>query len=192
MYVTSCSLYSVGSFTLLFLCKIPLDLIHFFKITSYFEFYSSYESPSCFLFNCKDAKAIVKDFCCCCCCLWFVISILPKFKLPIICPHERLKVKVLVAQSYLTLCNPMDCSPSGRRDFLCPWDFTGKKYWSGLPFPSLVGLPNSGIKPRSASLQANFLPSEPWGKPKRLIISLLIWMNIILSTKVEGSILEQT
>ena len=67
------------------------------------EFYSSYESfenPSCFLFNYEDAKATVKDFCCCC---WFVISILPKFKLPIIYPHERLNMKVLVAQSYLTV-----------------------------------------------------------------------------------------
>ena len=27
--------------------------------------------------------------------------------------HSSLKVKVLVAQSCLTLCNPMDCSPPG-------------------------------------------------------------------------------
>ena len=75
------------------------------KVVSFLahEFYSSYESfesPSCFLFNYKDAKATVKDFCCCC---WFVISILLQFKLPVIYPHERLNMKVLVAQSYLTV-----------------------------------------------------------------------------------------
>ena len=34
------------------------------------------------------------------------------------------KVKVLVTQSRLTLCDPMDCSPSSR--LLCPWDSPGK------------------------------------------------------------------
>ena len=33
--------------------------------------------------------------------------------------------------------------------FLCPWDFSGKKYWSGLLFPSVGDLPNPGIKPMS-------------------------------------------
>ena len=35
---------------------------------------------------------------------------------------------------------------------LCPWDFQGKKYWSGLPFPSPGNLPKPGIKPRSLTL----------------------------------------
>ena len=38
------------------------------------------------------------------------------------------------------------------------------KYWSGLPFPSPGDLPNAGIEPRSPTLQANALPSEPSGK----------------------------
>ena len=29
------------------------------------------------------------------------------------CPFPRLKVKVLVTQSCLTLCDPVDCSPPG-------------------------------------------------------------------------------
>ena len=29
---------------------------------------------------------------------------------------------------------------------LCPWNFPGKEYWSGLPFPSPGDLPNPGIK----------------------------------------------
>ena len=42
-----------------------------------------------------------------------------------------------------------------------------QEYWSGLPFPSLGDLPDPGIEPRSPSLQADALPSEPPGKPQR-------------------------
>ena len=35
---------------------------------------------------------------------------------------------------------------------LRPWDFKGKKYWSGLPFPFPGNLPNPGIEPRSLTL----------------------------------------
>ena len=35
-----------------------------------------------------------------------------------------------------------------------------------MPCPSLGDLPNPGIKPRSLTLQADSLPSEPPGKPK--------------------------
>ena len=44
--------------------------------------------------------------------------------------------------------------------------FSRQKYWSGLPFPSLVYLPDPGIEPRSPTLQADALPSEPPGNPK--------------------------
>ena len=43
---------------------------------------------------------------------------------------------------------------------LCPLDFSGKDYWSGLPFPSPGDLPNPGIEPRSPALQADSLPTE--------------------------------
>ena len=39
------------------------------------------------------------------------------------------------------------------------------KRGSGLPFPSPEDLPDSGIEPRSPTLQADALPSEPPGKP---------------------------
>ena len=39
-----------------------------------------------------------------------------------------------------------------------------QEYWSGLPFPSPGDLPNPGIEPRSPTLQADALPSEPPGK----------------------------
>ena len=43
--------------------------------------------------------------------------------------------------------------------------FSKLEYWSGLPFPSSGHLPDPGIEPGSAALQADSLPSEPPGKP---------------------------
>ena len=37
--------------------------------------------------------------------------------------------------------------------------------WVAMPFSR--GLPNPGIKPRSPTLQADSLPAEPQGKPKK-------------------------
>ena len=44
-----------------------------------------------------------------------------------------------------------------------------QEYWSGLPGPPPGDLPNPGIKPRSPTLQADSLPSEPPGKPIQLM-----------------------
>ena len=44
--------------------------------------------------------------------------------------------------------------------------FSRQEYWSGLPFPSPWDLPNPEIEPRSPTLQADALTSEPPGKPK--------------------------
>ena len=68
----------------------------------------------------------------------------------------KVKSESEVAQSCLTLCDPMGCSPPGS---------SRQEYWSGLPFPSPGDLPNPGIEPRSPSLQADALTSEPPGKP---------------------------
>ena len=43
--------------------------------------------------------------------------------------------------------------------------FSRQEYWSGLPFPSPGDLPEPGIEPGSAALQADALHSEPPGKP---------------------------
>ena len=40
-----------------------------------------------------------------------------------------------------------------------------QEYWSGLPIPSPVDLPNPGIKLGSPALQADSLPTELSGKP---------------------------
>ena len=46
-------------------------------------------------------------------------------------------------------------------------EFSRQEYWSGYPFPSLRDLPDLEIEPRSPTLQADSLPSEP---PGRLLV----------------------
>ena len=46
--------------------------------------------------------------------------------------------------------------------------FSRQEYWSGLPHPSPGDLSNPGFKPRSPSLQADTLTSEPPGRPTPL------------------------
>ena len=77
--------------------------------------------------------------------------------------HSILLVKdvgvCLVAQSCLTVCSPTR--------LLGPWGFSRQEYWSELSCPPPGDLPNPGIELRSPALQADSLPSEPPGKPKR-------------------------
>ena len=47
--------------------------------------------------------------------------------------------------------------------------FSRQEYWSRLPFPSPRDLPTPGIEPQSPTLQADALPYEPLGKPKKEI-----------------------
>ena len=55
-----------------------------------------------------------------------------------------------------------------------PMGFPRKEYWSGLPFPSPGDLPDSGIEPRSPTLQADALTSEPPGMSEECVISLVL------------------
>ena len=72
---------------------------------------------------------------------------------------------MLVAQSCLTLCDAMECSPPGTTVH----GISQQDHWSGLPSPSPGSLPDPGIEPRSPTLQEDSLPSEPPGKPGTLI-----------------------
>ena len=69
-------------------------------------------------------------------------------------------VLCLAAQSCLTLRDPMDCTPPGSPVH----GFSRQEYRSGLPFPPPEDLPHPGIEPRSPTLQADSLSSEPPGK----------------------------
>ena len=48
----------------------------------------------------------------------------------------------------------------------CLWGFSRQEYWSGLPCPPPGDLPNTGIEPRSPTLQVDSLPSKLPEKPK--------------------------
>ena len=54
-----------------------------------------------------------------------------------------------------------------------PMGFSRQEYWSGLPCLPPRDLPNPGIKPRSPSLQADSLQTEPPGKPKNTRVGSL-------------------
>ena len=45
--------------------------------------------------------------------------------------------------------------------------FLKKEHWSGLPFPSLVDLPNPGMEPVSPGLAGRCFITVPPGKPRR-------------------------
>ena len=57
-----------------------------------------------------------------------------------------------------------------------PMRFSKQEYWSVLPFPPPVDLPNPGIAPLSlvsAALAGGFFTTEPSGKPLNVYMLLL-------------------
>ena len=75
--------------------------------------------------------------------------------------YGKVKLKVLVTQSSLTLFDPMDCIA---HQAPISMEFPGQEYWRGQLFPSPGDLPNPGIESGPPALQADSLPSEPLGK----------------------------
>ena len=63
-------------------------------------------------------------------------------------------------------------------------EFSRQEHCNGEPFPSPGDLPDPWIKPRSHPLQADSLLSEPPGKPKIYLDSILKSKDITLPTKV--------
>ena len=85
------------------------------------------------------------------------------------------------------------------RLFVTPWTvayqaplsmgFSSQECWSGLPFPSPEDLPDPGIEPRSPTLQADALPSEPPGKPKGSWKILLSFLGILTAPYLRSTFL---
>ena len=79
------------------------------------------------------------------------------------------------------------------RLFATPWtvayqapqsmEFSRRVYWSGLLFPSPGNLSDPVLEPRSPTLQADALLSEPPGKPMQISAgkSPQIWLSISLT-----------
>ena len=64
-----------------------------------------------------------------------------------------------------------------------PWGFSRQEYWNGLPCPPPGDLPKLGIKPRSPTLQADSLQSEPQGKPMNTRVGSLSLVQGIFPTQ---------
>ena len=79
-------------------------------------------------------------------------------------------MKVKVAQSCLTLFNPMDYTVHG---------IIQARILEWVAFPFSRGIVPTQVEPRSPALQTNSLPAEPQGKPKNTgvgSLSLLQWI----------------
>ena len=81
----------------------------------------------------------------------------------------------LVAQSCLTLSNPMDYADPQAPLFM---EFSRLEYWSVLPFPLANDLPDPGIELTFPALQVDSLPSEP---PGNFLITLRILSSFIIN-----------
>ena len=90
--------------------------------------------------------------------------------------HECVYAKSL--QLCLTLCDPMDCSPSGSSVL----GFSRQDCWSGLPCPSPGDLPHPGTDPVSPTLHADSLPPRNRGSPLGIIqphISIFFFFSLL-------------
>ena len=87
--------------------------------------------------------------CCCCCC----------------CFSDT--------WSYLTLCNPANCSPPGSSVH----GISQQEYGSGLPFPAPGDFSNPGLESVSPALPGRFFTTEPPWKPK-ILSRRLTWSNL--------------
>ena len=90
-------------------------------------------------------------------------------------PLEVKKVKVLVAQSCLTLCD----SHTGACQAPLSMGFYRKEYWTGLPFPSPEDLPVPNIEPESPTPHADSLLTERHQESPPILYTnynLFLWM----------------
>ena len=68
----------------------------------------------------------------------------------------------LVTKLFLTLVTPRPVACQAPLSM----GFSRQEYWSGLPCPSPEDLPDLGTEPRSPTLEADSLLTEPIGKPQ--------------------------
>ena len=66
---------------------------------------------------------------------------------------------MLVAQLLSDSATPWTVAPQAP----LPMEFSRQGYWSGLPFPFPVDLPDPGIEPSSPALAFGFFTTEPPG-----------------------------
>ena len=107
------------------------------------------------------------------CIYTYIIDILCGILCVCVCVCECGKGECVHAQSYPTLCDPMDYSPPGSSVH----GILRQEYWSGLPWPPPGGLPDQGIEPTSSAsptliggfftTSATWLTASNWNQAKR-------------------------
>ena len=65
-----------------------------------------------------------------------------------------------------------------------------QEYWSGLPCPPPVNVPNPEIKSRSPTLRADSFPAEPQGKPKNTGVGSLSLQQIFPTQELSRGFLH--
>ena len=88
-------------------------------------------------------------------------------------------VLCLVTQLWPTLCDTMN----GSCQAPLPMGILQARILDWVAMPSSRGCPNPRIKPRSPTIQANSLPSEPPGKPKDTGVGSLSFLQGIFPTQ---------
>ena len=62
--------------------------------------------------------------------------------------------------------------------------FLRQEYWNGLPLPSPGALPDPGIRPKSPTLQADSLLSEPPGEALHMCIYMYVCLCVYIYMNV--------
>ena len=90
-----------------------------------------------------------------------------------------MKVKVLVTHSCLTLCDPMDCSPSGS-------SVHGISQARILEYVAII-FPNQGLNPHLLQYRWILYQLKPQGKPKNTGVGSLSLLQGIFPTHRSNS-----
>ena len=107
--------------------------------------------------------------------LWFSLGISQDWDCWIMC--------VLVAQSCPSLCTPINCNLPGSSVH----GILQEKILEWIAIPSYRGFSRSRIQPKSPTLQADSLLSEPPGKPQgHRIVLLLVFQGTSILFSIEA------
>ena len=113
---------------------------------------------------------------------WSSVPVFLHFTHAVLSTASKTSEEVLVAQSCLALCDPVDCRPSvsSVRGIL-----QGRILeWLAIPSPG--HLPNPGTETRSPTSQANSLLCEPPGKPFLCVTSF----TLVVTSEIDSVISE--
>ena len=84
-----------------------------------------------------------------------------------------------------TSCSPLVALWTVARETPLSVGLSSQECWRGVPFPSLVHLPNPGTEPGSPALQVDFLLTEPVEKASLILKSkFLFWSSFSIANPI--------